>query len=273
MGKIHNKFVTSVVFIAALSIGGLLLLNVWPTSKAVRVFYLVPTDREYHQEYQLAIDECVAHLQKWYAGRMNGKTFDLDEPIVEVLHSTHTADWFGSHRPGPQMEERHFATYNALSEIAELTGIAIDENSFPVMHTDTNVWLIYVDAPGATGAARTGYAILPEHDLRGLAGGADDGSPIRRWNGGSGHVLGHAFGLLHPDGIHKRALMQKAYSVYPDCELLEADTELLERSPSFGGQETGFSMDANTFRLGGLFVALMLLAVFRVRKHNQVKGD
>jgi hypothetical protein len=224
---------------------GLLAIAAWaswyqlavPKSKQVIVIYLVPKDREYHQQYESAIRDCVKHLQKWYATQMDGQTFELSDPLVRVFKTDHDANWYTTHLPRNNPEPRHYTTYNALREASAQMGVWFDEKKFPVTHTDPDsVWLIYIDAPGGTGSGDEGFAVLPDHDLRGLVGHSNDQSPIRRWVGGSGHELGHGFGLHHPKDEAPTALMKKAYAVYPHCELTSEDKSALSASEFFDNE-------------------------------------
>ena len=54
------------------------------------------------------------------------------------------------------------------------------------------VWLIYIDAPGGSGAGAKRVAILPKHDLEELIGRAPDrrSGPRGLRIGGCGHGLG-----------------------------------------------------------------------------------
>jgi hypothetical protein len=127
--------------------------------------------------------------------------------------------------PTNRPEKTLYTWYNALEDAAGLVGAKADDPDY--------VWLIYIDAPGGTGAGVKGVAILPQHDLQGLIGKATDKTPVRRWIGGSGHELGHGFGLPHPGQRFATALMQGGYTNYPACYLTPKDTGTLLGSPFF----------------------------------------
>jgi hypothetical protein len=97
-----------------------------------------------------------------------------------------------------------------------------------------------------TGGAQ-GVAVLPANDLRGLVG---EPTPpvcegelqyaVSRYIGGSGHELGHAFGLDHPPGCDAnppsgdtQALMCPGYLDYPKTHLTQQDIEQLRQSVFF----------------------------------------
>ncbi len=262
MSKSNRGFTFVLAFLSLCS-GLAFLYFAKPVIKSVRVIYLVPSDRKQHVEYQKAIEECVVHLQQWYASQMDGKTFRLNDPIVEVHQSTQAADWFNTNKPPNDTDQKHYTTYNAVNELCQSTGFEFKKDSLPVTHADSNtVWLIYIDAPGGTGAGDDGFAVLPQHDLRGLVGASSDGSPIRRWIGGSGHELGHGFGLVHPADDPPTAIMKRAYSVYPDCELTLQDKYALSQSPFFEKQDDGWNWNRNAVTSLVAFVVLTFWLIF-----------
>lgn len=53
----------------------------------VRTIYLVSSDRIIKEEYRLAIEHALIDVQRWYANQLDGKTFMLNNPIVEVVKS------------------------------------------------------------------------------------------------------------------------------------------------------------------------------------------
>lgn len=194
-----------------------------PAQKSVRVLYLVPKDQQYRKDYQTAIETCVLDLQVWYYGHLNGKTFRLNNPIVEVKKTPHDAAWYDNNVPANKPAREFYSFYNSLDDAAALFGAKANDPNY--------VWLIYVDAPGGSGAGFNGVAILPQYDLLGLIGQAPNKTPIRRWIGGSGHELGHGFGLPHPGALHPTALMQVGYANYPACYLTPQDKQTLNQSP------------------------------------------
>jgi hypothetical protein len=198
-----------------------------PAEESVRVAYVVPKDRKLRQEYISAFERCVLDLQTWYYGHMGGKTFRVNDPIVEVKKSTHNTGWYNTaNRPANDPKDKSYSFYNVVNDVGELFGAKVDDPDF--------VWLVYIDAPVAgAGAGVKGMCILGEGDLKGLIGRSTDRSPISRWIGGSGHELGHAFGLDHPGEEKAQAIMQYGYLTYPACYLTPDDTKALNDSPFF----------------------------------------
>jgi len=215
------------------------ILHAAPAEKSVRVIYLVPKDGEHRKDYQAAIEAGVLDLQVWYYGHV-GKTFRLNRPIVEVKQTDHDSAWYDAHEPANKPGQKFHTFYNALEDAQRYFGAKPGDPDF--------VWMIYVDAPGGTGAGFTGVTILPKHDLEGLIGKAPDKTPISRWFGGAGHELGHAFGRPHPGDAHPQAIMQLGYITYPACYLTPDDIRALDASPFFHADRP------DTFQGRGRFV-------------------
>lgn len=206
----------------------------------LRMVYLIPSDRVYHDEYASAIEEAIRQLDAWYQNQMGDtKTFELHKPVVEVIPTSHPSSWYSTNQAGA--DPTLWFWYNALADgFAALSGGFNDPN---------NRWVFYIDADPACGqltGGTSGVALLPANDLRGLTGQTNipvcagdkvDTAGLCRWVGGLGHELGHAFGLPHPPlcpgGPDTGALMCLGYIIYPNSSLLAADKVTLEASPFF----------------------------------------
>jgi hypothetical protein len=195
--------------------------------KTVRVVYLVSKDREVRIDYQRAIEGAIRELRGWYSRQLNGPTFKLHDPMVEVAHSSQPADWFYSHPNGGNRDD--WGYNNALAEASRLLGTRCDDPNY--------IWVIYSDGPGNKGRGGSGVTCLPEDDLLGLIGKHPTQKDPLRWVGGLGHELGHAFGLPHPTDTERDAdaiMWAGFYGKYPEkAYLTDQDKRILLRSPFF----------------------------------------
>lgn len=198
------------------------------TDKSVRFIYLVSKDRKLNIEYQKAIEMAAKDIQGWYKKQMNGATFKLNNPIVEVAYSDKDALFFYSNPHGKNKD--NWGYNNTFDECSRLLG---------AKHFDANyIWVIYSDGPGNSGRGGSGVCIMPEDDLLGLVGKHPKQPEINRWIAGLGHEGGHAFGLPHPADVEKDAdaiMWMGIYGgKYPDiCYLTPEDKEILKKSPFF----------------------------------------
>ena len=221
-----------------LSVAGLMFLAATAGGEPiadVRTAYLVPSDRTYSSEYELAIIDALENLQDWYAGELGGLTFALHDPVVEVFNTPHPADYYATNQSNANDPFSLWFWANTITDAFSLTGAGFNDPA--------HAWIFYIDAEPAAGqiggAGTSGVAVLPEHDLRGLIGG--DPLPVSRWVGGLGHELGHAFGLPHPaeceaqsPACPSQALMWLGYLTYPDTFLLPDDRSTLLASRFIG---------------------------------------
>jgi len=184
--------------------------------KTVRVIYIVSADRNENPAYTRAMADAAQSVQSFFHRELGGATFRLNNPIVEVVKSDKDATWFyGQARAG---SVDNWGYDNTLAEAARLVG---------AKHNDPNyVWVIYSDGPGSSGRGGGGVCIMPENDLLGLLGKRHNYPDTRRWVGGFGHELGHAFGLPHTKDTkrHANSIMWTGfYSGYPDQAYLTDD--------------------------------------------------
>ena len=195
--------------------------------KLVRVLYIIPQDRQLNRSYEHAIRKTAGIIQRWYKEQMDGLSYPVTRPVVETFQSDKTAAWFGANNGGISGTDPFFYNFwNTFTEMQNLVG--------PSWYDPANtIYMVYIDAYGQTGAGFSGFCVLPEHDLMGIAG-LDDNPPIQ-WTGGQAHELGHAFGLPHPDGsaYWNETLMGAGYIGFPDTYLLESDKQTLLASGFF----------------------------------------
>lgn len=195
--------------------------------RQVRVIYLVSSDRKVDPAYTAALDSGIRELQKWYGKQLDGPTFRLHDPVVEIVHSRRPAKWFYANPNGNNKDDWGFN--NTQDEVKRIFGKRFNTKQFD--------WIIYSDGPGNKGRACGGVACLPEDDLLGLVGKHPAQKNPLRWIGGMGHELGHSFGLPHPADTKKNAdaiMWTGMYDKYPDkAYLTEDDKKILMRSPFF----------------------------------------
>lgn len=209
-----------VVFLCLLALS-LSTRNSFAQTKTVQVIYLVPKDCVPNETYKQRICQTVTAIQLWYAAQLNGKTFTISGEFPKVVMSQHDSQYFETtaNRPNPD----YYTFYNALDDVTELLG----------KKPDNVGWLIYVDAPGKTGAGFDGVAILPRHDLKALLAENKKDFNFPPVAGGHAHELGHLFGLPHAGDSEKNALMQFGYGKFPNCYLTQQDREKLSNNPYF----------------------------------------
>jgi len=195
--------------------------------RRVRIVYIVSADRDEKLEYTAALKHAILDLQKWYAKQLGGPTFRLYDPVVEVVKSDKSANWFYDNPNGNNKD--NWGYNNTLAEASRLLGTRRRDPKY--------VWALYSDGPGNKGRGGSGVTCLPEDDLLGLVGKHPTQKNKLRWIAGLGHELGHAFGLPHPKDMkkHRNAIMWMGiYGKYPNkTYLTEQDKQILMRSPFF----------------------------------------
>jgi hypothetical protein len=211
------------------------------TAERVRVLYMVPSDQSVEPDYLANLEQAVLHVQSWMRDQLpDASHFSVPDPVVQVVETSHEAAWYSSNPVGED-PERYFQN-NVLADASALAGA--DQGDVD------DVWLIYVGA-GAECGQRTfagqHIAVMPENDLRGLAGlprippcGGDSDSFGRcRWVGGMALMLSFAIGMPRDPACtdddpetpcDSSGLTQQGYSTYPDASLTEAQIAFLSDS-------------------------------------------
>jgi hypothetical protein len=188
---------------------------------SVRFVYLVSADRTENNEYTEAIENAAKSLQTWYKNQMNGLTFTLNTPVVEIIQSDKNASYFYSN---PSNEDQdNWGFYNGFNEVSRILDAKFNDDNYR--------WVIYSDGPGDKGRGGSGVCVMPENDLIGLI---KEYPEKNRWIGGGGHELGHAFGLNDTKLDYNALMGHGFYEKYPnETYLIEEDKGLLINSPFF----------------------------------------
>ena len=196
-------------------------------NKSVRIIYLVSSDREVDHDYLLGIEKAAISIQNFYRKELNGLTFKLNQPVVEVLRCNKIANYFYTN-PSDAAPE-NWGYFNAYNEVNKLLGAKFNDENY--------TWVIYSDGPGNKGRGGSSICVMPEDDLKGLIGKHPTQPNTNRWYGGLAHELGHAFGLSHPANPekHPMAIMWTGiYGYYPEqAYFTEEDKIILKSSPFF----------------------------------------
>lgn len=176
------------------------------TNKSVRVFWLRPKDVPYDQKVVDGITRVMKETQRYYKQEV-GKTFTLNDPVVEVCVGEHTRLWYETDssittdpyfRPG----------FNMIAELKRRYGVIEPNDPRYVI-----VGMISAEGNGAGGFGGNGWVGLTKHDVDGAAGINGD---MNRWYGGMIHEIGHAFGL--PDSTYTDGTpMSASFYSYPNC--------------------------------------------------------
>lgn len=192
-----------------------------PEEKTVRVFWLRPSDVPFDQKYPDGIGKVMVEAQRYYQEEL-GKTFKLNDPIVETVVGDQKQTWYENTPNGG--DKYWWSVTNMQSELAK---------KFMLRNPD-NRWLIVgeisAEGDGAGGGASPGWVILPQHDADGAAG---KGGNMNRWYGGMVHELGHAFGL--PDSASTDGTpMSASFYEYPNTHFSAAQKQSILN----GGQKS-----------------------------------
>lgn len=226
------------------------------------MIYLVPSDEPIRTDYIIAMQNAILHVQAFYlAQTMNGHSFSVRSPVVEVHRTNHTSEFYSTG------ENAHTFGFwnNLLTDGFSLTGGGFNDPN--------NRWIFYLDSPVGCGqfggGAAGGVVGLAQHDLRGLTGQSNipacsnqspDPRGVCRYVGGLGHEVGHAFTLPHPPGCDQgdqtmcgelqfNSLMYLGYSFFPNTYLLDQDRVSL--------MSTGFFAPFNLATPGASFCSSM----------------
>jgi hypothetical protein len=177
--------------------------NGTPPSRTVRVYWLKPTDKAFDQRYPDGITTVMKEAQRFFKAQL-GKTFTLNNPVVEVVNGLHDTNWYITNNCTGS-DHYWCVVENGQRELQQRFGadsrwINVEE----VSAEETN---------RSGGGGGNGWVLLSGHDADGAAG---INGPINRWYGGMVHELGHAFGLPDATSTDGTCMSASLYD-YPNC--------------------------------------------------------
>lgn len=179
-----------------------------PPAKTVRVYWLRPYDVPHDTRYPDGIARVMREAQRYYQQEL-GKTFQLNDPVVEVITGERNRSWYENTPNGP--DRYWWSVFNMQQELLRRLSLGAPDDRW------LNVGEISAEGPGAGGGGGNGWVILSGHDADGAAG---INGPMNRWYGGMVHELGHAFGL--PDSSFTDGTpMSASFYNYPNCHFNE----------------------------------------------------
>jgi hypothetical protein len=190
-----------------------------PGQKTLRVFWLRPSDVPFDQKYPDGIGKVIVEAQKYYKAEL-GKTFKVNDPIVETVVGDQKKTWYENTPNGG--EKYWWSVTNMENELVRKFGLKNPDSRWMV------VGEISAEGEGAGGGGSPGWVILCQHDADGAVG---IGGTMNRWYGGMVHELGHAFGL--PDSASTDGTpMSGSFYDYPNTHFSDAQ----KKSILNGGQ-------------------------------------
>jgi hypothetical protein len=189
-----------------------------PPSRTVRAYWLKPTDVAYDQRYVDGIANVLREAQRYYRQEL-GKTFTLNNPVVEVVNGDHPRSWYENTPNGNECY--WWVVFNMQQELLRKLALRAPDSRW------INVGEISAEAPCSGGGGGGGWVILSGHDADGAAG--LNGS-MNRWYGGMVHELGHAFGLPDSTSTDGTPMSASFYS-YPNTHFSQAQKDRLLNGP------------------------------------------
>ncbi|GAB3976755.1 hypothetical protein V1634_27475 [Plantactinospora veratri] len=183
-----------------------------PPNGTVRVFWLKPADVAYDQRYPDGIANVMREAQRYYRQEL-GRTFRLNDPVVEVVTGDQLRTWYEN---TPACGAKYWWTVcNMQAELRRKFGLGAPDNRW------INVGEISAEGEGAGGGGGNGWVILSGHDADGAAG---INGNMNRWYGGMVHELGHALGL--PDSTYTDGTpMSASFYNYPNTHFSQAQKD------------------------------------------------
>ncbi|GIH09471.1 lectin [Rhizocola hellebori] len=189
-----------------------------PPEKTVRVYWLKPSDVAFDQRWPDGIANVMREAQRYYRQEL-GKTFTLNNPVVEVVNGDQVKSWYEN---TPNGADRYWwSVFNMQAELRRKLALNAPDRRW------INVGEISAEGPGAGGGGGGGWVILCQHDADGAAG---VNGPMNRWYGGMVHELGHAFGLPDSTSTDGTPMSASFYS-YPNTHFSQAQKTAILNGP------------------------------------------
>lgn len=190
-----------------------------PPANTVRVFWLRPSDVPFDQRYPDGIGRVMREAQQYYRQEL-GRTFTLNNQIVEVIVGDHVKSWYEN---TPNGSDRYWwSVFNMQNELMRKKNLRAPDSRWLL------VGEISAEGPGAGGGGGNGWVILCQHDADGAAGVS--GGSMNRWYGGMVHELGHALGL--PDSTSTDGTpMSASFYNYPNTHFNQAQKNAILNGP------------------------------------------
>ncbi|MFI5890147.1 RICIN domain-containing protein [Actinoplanes sp. NPDC051513] len=189
-----------------------------PATRTVRVFWLRPSDVPFDQRYPDGIAAVLAEAQRYYRQEL-GRTFALNNPVVEVVTGDQVRSWYEN---TPNCGEKYWWTVcNMQTELRRKFGLGAPDSRW------INVGEISAEGDGAGGGGGNGWVILSGHDADGAAG---INGAMNRWYGGMVHELGHALGLPDSSSTDGTPMSASFYN-YPNTHFSTAQKSQILSGP------------------------------------------
>lgn len=173
------------------------------------MFYLNPSDVPFEQAYPDGIAAVMREAQRYYKQEF-GKTFALNDPVVEVINGDRPLSWYENTPNGG--EKYWWSAFNMADEVRRKTGMRDGDPRWIGVSEGK------AEGTGAGGGGGNGWVVLCGHDAEGAAG---RGGNMNRWYGGMVHELGHAFGLPDSSSTDGTPMSASFYS-YPNTHFSQA---------------------------------------------------